>query len=192
MPMPEGPREVAVLSVQRQSLQLGDGEWWAAEVLIPATAAVLDFVLSDSAQTNWDNNGSKDFHTAVADALDASSLQLHLIQALEVIPPIPYPGGPSKVFLGANQTTICIYWAAHILRIVYVQASPCSEPWQCCNRWNSSGWRIPAAGSERGGGCGGRGTGSTAREGTYTDEGSSPAQAPRAAETGAAWTYTLT
>lgn len=76
---------VCELWVQRQKLKLGDGEWWALEVEVPATAAVLDFVLSDSAQNTWDNNGSKDFHTGVAKSLDASKMQQQLIKTLEVI-----------------------------------------------------------------------------------------------------------
>jgi hypothetical protein len=36
--------------VQKSRHGLGDGDWWGAELEVPATAAVLDFVLSDGAQ----------------------------------------------------------------------------------------------------------------------------------------------
>ena len=38
----------AVLQKSRHGL--GDGDWWGAELEVPATAAVLDFVLSDGSQ----------------------------------------------------------------------------------------------------------------------------------------------
>lgn len=38
------------------------GEWWAAEVTIPETAVVLDFVINY--HEHYDNNGGKDYHAA--------------------------------------------------------------------------------------------------------------------------------
>ena len=70
--------------MQRHSLSLGGGEWWAADVHVPATASVLNFVLSDSALVQWDNNSWTDFCTGVEEALDANALELELVKALEV------------------------------------------------------------------------------------------------------------
>lgn len=36
--------------------RLGPGDWWAAAISVPPTAAALDWVLSDGAQSVWDNN----------------------------------------------------------------------------------------------------------------------------------------
>lgn len=36
--------------LQKTKHKLGKGDWWGAEVEVPATAAVLDFVLSDASQ----------------------------------------------------------------------------------------------------------------------------------------------
>lgn len=70
--------------MQRQRLSLGDGEWWAVDVEVPSTAAVLNFVMVDSAQQLWDNNNYKDFYTGVSGALDAQALEFELIRLLEV------------------------------------------------------------------------------------------------------------
>ena len=39
-------------ALQKTKHGLRDGDWWGAEVEVPATAAVLDFVLSDGAQVD--------------------------------------------------------------------------------------------------------------------------------------------
>ena len=38
--------------MQRSRHGLDDGDWWGAELEVPATAAVLDFVLSDGSQVD--------------------------------------------------------------------------------------------------------------------------------------------
>ncbi|KAK9832645.1 hypothetical protein WJX81_006656 [Elliptochloris bilobata] len=62
--------------------RLGPGDWWAAAVGVPPTAAALDWVLSDGAQTMWDNNNRQDFHTAVAGALSGAEYVERLYQAM--------------------------------------------------------------------------------------------------------------
>lgn len=42
---------------QAEVYRLGAGDWWAAAISVPPTAAALDWVLSDAAQRVWDNNG---------------------------------------------------------------------------------------------------------------------------------------
>ena len=42
---------------QAEVYRLGPGDWWAAAISVPPTAAALDWVLSDAAQRVWDNNG---------------------------------------------------------------------------------------------------------------------------------------
>lgn len=39
--------------------------WLSADVDVPASAAVLNWVVSDKAQRVWDNNAGRDFHTLV-------------------------------------------------------------------------------------------------------------------------------
>jgi len=39
--------------MQKAEHGLRDGDWWGAELEVPATAAVLDFVLSDGAQVGF-------------------------------------------------------------------------------------------------------------------------------------------
>ncbi|EFJ50113.1 hypothetical protein VOLCADRAFT_58732, partial [Volvox carteri f. nagariensis] len=40
--------------------------WYGAWVDVPYSAAVLNYVFSDRDQRNWDNNGTRDYHTLVA------------------------------------------------------------------------------------------------------------------------------
>ena len=47
---------------------------WVGEVQVPAEAAVVDWVLSDSSQRHWDNNRLVDFHSRVQDALTTDQL----------------------------------------------------------------------------------------------------------------------
>ncbi len=42
---------------QAEVYRLGPGDWWAAAISVPPTAAALDWVLSNAAQSVWDNNG---------------------------------------------------------------------------------------------------------------------------------------
>ena len=44
---------------QAEVYRLGPGDWWAAAISVPPTAAALDWVLSDAAQRVWDNNGMR-------------------------------------------------------------------------------------------------------------------------------------
>ena len=55
------------------------------EVEVPATAAVLDYVLSDKSQSAWDNHGRQDFHTAVEGALNERQLQRQVMKMLKVL-----------------------------------------------------------------------------------------------------------
>ncbi|GFR47418.1 hypothetical protein Agub_g9135 [Astrephomene gubernaculifera] len=45
----------------------GGMQWYGAWIDVPYSAAVLNFVFSDREQRNWDNNGTRDYHTLVAD-----------------------------------------------------------------------------------------------------------------------------
>lgn len=47
---------------------------WVGEVHVPAEAAFVDWVLSDSDKRHWDNNRLVDFHSAVPDALSTEQL----------------------------------------------------------------------------------------------------------------------
>jgi len=60
------------------------GDWWGARLQVLSTAAVLDFVLSDSEERSWDNNGRLDFHSAVGGALHGAALEDHLARLLRV------------------------------------------------------------------------------------------------------------
>lgn len=47
---------LVVIQVEEMALP-GDGDWWGVKIEVPRTAAQLDFVLSDSEERSWDNNG---------------------------------------------------------------------------------------------------------------------------------------
>lgn len=64
-----------------------DGEWWGVDVDLPSTVATVDFVLSDSDERMWDNNGRADFHSSVGSALHAAALETKLASLLRVLPP---------------------------------------------------------------------------------------------------------
>ena len=51
-----------------------NGDWWLGRVSIPATAQVLDFVLSDSDRRAWDNNKNRDYHVPIKNALTKEKL----------------------------------------------------------------------------------------------------------------------
>lgn len=57
-------------------------EWWAVDLEVPSTTAIIDFVVSDSSEGTWDNNGRADFHSAVAGARSGRSLLKQLIGLL--------------------------------------------------------------------------------------------------------------
>lgn len=80
-----GLRELCRLAfVQVDAMALpGDGDWWQLSVEVPRTACQLDFVLSDSEERSWDNNGQKDFHSSVAGALHGTALEEHLAGLLK-------------------------------------------------------------------------------------------------------------
>mmetsp|Transcript_3823 Transcript_3823/g.11020 ORF Transcript_3823/g.11020 Transcript_3823/m.11020 type:complete len:1228 (+) Transcript_3823:338-4021(+) len=59
-----------------------DGEWWGVDVDLPSTVATVDFVLSDSDERMWDNNGRADFHSSVGSALHAAALETKLASLL--------------------------------------------------------------------------------------------------------------
>ena len=60
------------------------GEWWGVAVDLPSTTAMVDFVLSDSEERLWDNNGRVDFHSTVGRALHGAALKNKLISLLRV------------------------------------------------------------------------------------------------------------
>lgn len=51
----------------------GPGVWYIADVDVPFSAAVINWVVSDRAQRVWDNNGGRDFHTLVTDVSSGKS-----------------------------------------------------------------------------------------------------------------------
>ncbi len=53
---------------QVSKIGLPPGDWWSCKVDVLTTAAVLDFVFTNSDKSMWDNNGMQDFHTAVQNA----------------------------------------------------------------------------------------------------------------------------
>lgn len=62
----------------------GKGEWWAVDVDLTSTTATVDFVLSDSDERTWDNNGRADFHSRVGGALRGAALERKLAKLLQV------------------------------------------------------------------------------------------------------------
>lgn len=73
-------------SRQQQQQQHGeeeqDQDWWAIDIEVPSTTATVDFVVSDSSEGTWDNNGRADFHTSVGGALSGRALLKQLISLL--------------------------------------------------------------------------------------------------------------
>jgi hypothetical protein len=74
LPLTKVPRDSA------EAASLGPGDWYSAAVPAPKRARVLDFVLSDSDQRVWDNNGNKDFHTLVSVKVDRKAMEEQLYQ----------------------------------------------------------------------------------------------------------------
>ena len=60
---------------QADSEQLAeDGDWWVADVDIPAEAVVVDWVLCDSSRRHWDNNQMVDYHSVIRGSLGVQEL----------------------------------------------------------------------------------------------------------------------
>eukprot|EP01025_Chloroclados_australasicus_P026535 TRINITY_DN26388_c1_g1_i6.p1 TRINITY_DN26388_c1_g1~~TRINITY_DN26388_c1_g1_i6.p1 ORF type:complete len:800 (+),score=97.95 TRINITY_DN26388_c1_g1_i6:62-2461(+) len=55
---------------------------WVAEIMIPHTSAVVDFVFSNSDKTVWDNNGGKDYHTKVVGTPPDEELVQQIVETL--------------------------------------------------------------------------------------------------------------
>ncbi|WIA34022.1 hypothetical protein OEZ86_012404 [Tetradesmus obliquus] len=68
---------------EKYGLKASEASWCAAVVDIPASAAVVDFVISDRDGRMWDNNANKDFHSSVEAAATDSSMVEMVFQAMK-------------------------------------------------------------------------------------------------------------
>eukprot|EP00775_Hariotina_reticulata_P005611 gene5611-5849_t len=68
---------------KQYKLKTSDASWCGAWVDIPASAAVVDFVISDKEGRNWDNNSNKDFHSSVEAAATSDSMVEMVFQAMK-------------------------------------------------------------------------------------------------------------
>jgi hypothetical protein len=70
--------------VEEYKLAVKEASWCAVTVDIPASAAVVDFVVSDREGRVWDNNDNKDFHSPVEAAATSDSMVEMVFQVCRV------------------------------------------------------------------------------------------------------------
>ena len=73
-------KDTRILPMKRHKKRNG---WWSVEVPVWKTAGIVDFVFSNSACSVWDNNGGKDYHTIVQNAVSGEALVASVLAALE-------------------------------------------------------------------------------------------------------------